>query len=135
NPSVALRVHFLQPPVKRIQRPYVLLDYKDDRFAEVIQLPSCLCGSVLTEIVIDGGESNGMRILRLKANTDADSICRIAGPTNKTFVNAFLGLRSEVVMDTGQDNYELVSGIGGFRDHTHVIRGLRSEEHTSELQS
>jgi len=99
--------------VKSRERRDVLLDDQNDRLAEVVDLPAALFRRVLVEVLVDVGEGSRMRIARREADTDVATILGIAGPADEGLIDALLRLLAQIVVNAGDNDDELVAGVGG----------------------
>ena len=110
--------------MKRVQGVNILLNYEDDRLAEVIDLPATFAGGILVEILIDIGKRGWMWIAGVKSDTHGDTVLRVTGATDEALINPLLGLFPQVVVNTCNHNDEFVTCIGSFRDNAHVVGGF-----------
>lgn len=84
--------------MKGFQGADILLDDQHSWLIQIVDLPPALVGGLLAEVIIDVCERGRMRVAAGQANANPFTIFRIAGTSNKTFVNAFLGLLPQVVV-------------------------------------
>src|SRR3546814_16531307 len=54
-----------------------------------------------------------MRIARREADTDVATILGIAGPADEGLIDALLRLLAQIVVNAGDNDDELVAGVGG----------------------
>jgi hypothetical protein len=62
-----------------------------------------------------------MGVIRIQAHADWDAVVRVGGPSDKRFVDTFLGLPAQIAVNACADDDEFVASVSGLRDDAGVI--------------